>query len=91
MLNVFATATSTTQTTSTRRPRCRRIRVDSPMPLPSPSRAAVSWTAAAMTPTIGIDHSRVTPYAAPTCEYVPIPEGSSSAAPVTMPGPRRLK
>jgi hypothetical protein len=28
------------------------------------------------------------PYAAPACEYVAIPEGSSSLAPVTRPGPR---
>ena len=67
------------------------MRVESPQPVASPSRAAVSWTAAAITPTTGIDHSNVVPYAAPTWEYVPIPEGSSSAAPVTMPGPRRWK
>jgi hypothetical protein len=28
------------------------------------------------------------PYAAPACEYVAIPDGSSSLAPVIRPGPR---
>jgi hypothetical protein len=67
------------------------IRVARPFSVVTPRRAAVSWTAAAMGATAIIDHSNPKPYAAPTCEYVPTPDGSSSAAPVTKPGPSRLK
>ena len=34
-------------------------------------------------------HSVAYPSAAPACEYVPIPDGSSSDAPVISPGPSR--
>jgi hypothetical protein len=36
-------------------------------------------------------HNVEYPYAAPATEYVEIPEGSSSAAPVMMPGPKAAK
>src|ERR1035437_8099504 len=36
---------------------------------------------------IGAVQRVASPYAAPACEYVAIPEGSSSLAPVTSPGP----
>src|SRR5436190_8527454 len=35
-------------------------------------------------------HSMAKPNCAPTCEYVATPLGSSSAAPVIRPGPRRV-
>src|SRR6266404_6177921 len=35
-------------------------------------------------------HSMSKPNCAPTCEYVATPLGSSSAAPVIRPGPRRV-
>ena len=36
----------------------------------------------------GISHSRAKPTCAPACEYVAIPLGSSSEAPVIRPGPK---
>jgi len=36
-------------------------------------------------------HSCPNPYVAPAWEYVAIPDGSSSAAPVINPGPKNLK
>src|SRR2546430_2274942 len=65
--------------------------VESPCPVASPSRAANSWTAAASGKVTTDIHRRPSPKAAPTCEYVPIPDGSSSAAPVMKAGPRREK
>jgi hypothetical protein len=36
-------------------------------------------------------HNVASPYAAPACEYVAMPDGSSSLEPVTSPGPSFLQ
>src|SRR6266852_689077 len=56
-----------------------------------PSRAHINWTAAIRGNVSSAIHSVPYPYAAPATEYVEIPEGSSSAAPVISPGPRTAK
>jgi hypothetical protein len=54
-------------------------------------RAEISWIAAMR----GYVRSIVQPMPKPSCApawlYVPIPDGSSSEAPVIRPGPRRLR
>ena len=60
-----------------------------PFPENNPKRAVASCTAIASGNAANVDHSMENPNAAPTCEYVPIPDGSSSAAPVIKPGPIR--
>src|SRR5207247_2132610 len=91
MLNPFATATSVTAPNSTQRGNRSLMRAASPCPVTRPSRPAVSWTAAASGSVIHAVHSNPKPKAAPACEYVPMPDGSSSEAPVTNPGPSRRK
>src|SRR5881396_1048887 len=91
MLNPFATATSVTAPNSTQRGNRSLMRAASPCPVTRPSRPAVSWTAAASGSVIQAVHSNPKPKAAPACEYVPMPDGSSSEAPVTNPGPSRRK
>ncbi len=91
MLNAFADTTSTTETTITGRANRSLIRATSPWPLARLSRAAVSCTADASGRQRGAIHTRSKRNLAPTCEYVPMPAGSSSAAPVMKPGPVRLK
>src|SRR6266852_9191162 len=56
-----------------------------------PSRANINWTAAIRGNVSSAIHSVPYPYAAPATEYVEIPEGSSSAAPVISPGPKTAK
>ena len=58
-----------------------------PCPVTLPMRALTSWM-----PTISgyvntTVHSVSRPNCAPACEYVAMPDGSSSAAPVISPGP----
>jgi hypothetical protein len=91
MLKTFAVATSATATYRTQGGYRRLIEVARPCPVVMPSRAAVSCTAAANGSVTIVIQSSPNPNAAPTCEYVPMPEGSSSAAPVTTAGPNREK
>jgi hypothetical protein len=51
----------------------------------------ISWTAAISGKVIKAVQMKTRPNRAPACEYVAIPEGSSSDAPVTNPGPMALK
>src|SRR5664280_1561429 len=48
------------------------------------------WTAVCIGSIASVVQSVVKPYWAPACAYVPIPEGSSSDAPVMRPGPSAL-
>jgi hypothetical protein len=91
MLNVLAATTRTVASHRTGRVKRSLIRDIRPRPLTRPRRAAVSCTAEASGSETNAVHTRSKRNAAPTCEYVPIPAGSSSAAPVTKPGPSRRK
>src|SRR5919204_678915 len=59
----------------------------SPRPVTIPMRAHIAWTATIRGQHATDVQSSVVPSWAPAIEYVAIPDGSSSAAPVTMPGP----
>ena len=61
------------------------------MPLTIPILAQVSKTAIINGKVNKAVHSVAKPSDAPATAYVPIPEGSSSEAPVISPGPRSLK
>jgi hypothetical protein len=87
MLKTLAPTTRTAANHRTGRANPSLIRDISPRPLVRPSRAAVSCTAEASGSEINAVQTRSNRNVAPTCEYVPIPAGSSSAAPVTNPGP----
>src|SRR5437879_3130204 len=52
-----------------------------------PTLAQINWTAAISGKVTRAIHSVAYPRAAPAMAYVPIPEGSSSEAPVIRPGP----
>ena len=91
MLNTLAAVTSVTAPTSTGREKRSLMSEASPRPFASPRRPAVSCTAAASGHVNNAVHRKSNRNAAPTCEYVPMPEGSSSEAPVTIPGPRLRK
>src|SRR5580765_4182930 len=58
-----------------------------PRPVTSPRRAHINWTAVINGNENSAVQSGAYPKAAPTTEYVEIPDGSSSAAPVIRPGP----
>src|SRR5579862_1129921 len=58
-----------------------------PRPVTRPRRAQISWIAAMRGNEKSMVHSIPMPNCAPTCEYVAMPLGSSSAAPVIKPGP----
>src|SRR3954466_1769659 len=53
-------------------------------------RAETIWIAAIIGVGGRIEQRSPKPYCAPACEYVAMPLGSSSAAPVMRPGPSRL-
>ena len=61
-----------------------------PFPVTWPMRAHMIWTAAIIGHVRSAVHSSLVPSCAPATEYVAIPDGSSSAAPVMIPGPRDL-
>src|SRR5438128_2343372 len=69
----------------------RRMTPASPSPVTRPSRAHISWIAAIKGNEKNAVHSVAYPKLAPATEYVEIPDGSSSAAPVIKPGPRLAK
>src|ERR1700690_1305230 len=48
------------------------------------------WTAVIIGSIATVVQSVAKPYWAPACAYVPMPDGSSSDAPVIRPGPRTL-
>jgi hypothetical protein len=63
--------------------------INSPRPLAVASavRSQISCTAVINGKVNRLVHNRPKPVAAPACEYVAIPDGPSSLAPVTSPGP----
>ena len=61
-----------------------------PLPVTKPMRPHISCTAAMKGKEKGAVQSCWRPKAAPVCAYVPMPEGSSSEAPVMNPGPKLL-
>src|SRR5438093_6780868 len=87
-LNVLAAATRTAATYITGAGKVFLMSDARPSPPASPRRAASSSTAAASGSDMGTVHNIAKRNWAPSWEYVPIPEGSSSAAPVMSPGPR---
>src|ERR1700682_902961 len=58
-----------------------------PRPVTMPIRAHIVWTAAISGQVTRAVHRSLVPNCAPATEYVAIPDGSSSAAPVITPGP----
>ena len=58
-----------------------------PCPVTLPMRAHIICTAAISGHVSSAVHSNLVPSCAPAMEYVAMPEGSSSAAPVMIPGP----
>jgi hypothetical protein len=59
----------------------------SPRPVTAPTRALTIWIATMNGVVRNIVQHSMKPSSAPFCEYVAIPLGSSSAAPVNRPGP----
>src|ERR1700733_5966901 len=88
MLNVFATMTSAASANASQRGKSFRITAARPTPVTIPMRAHMPCTTAIIGVVISASHSIDSPVVAPATEYVEMPEGSSSAAPVMMPGPR---
>ena len=87
MLMVFATSRATMKTrTSQIGKRCVRFPA-SPMPVTLPMRAHIICTAAISGQVSSAVQRSLVPSCAPATEYVAIPDGSSSAAPVITPGP----
>src|SRR6478672_9275051 len=62
-----------------------------PWPVTRPIRALTTWMPTISGVVRNTLHSIARPNCAPACEYVAMPLGSSSAAPVIRPGPRRSR
>src|SRR5580692_8669184 len=62
-----------------------------PRPVTMPRRAHINWMAAISGNDTRAVHRVAYPYEAPATEYVEMPDGSSSAAPVISPGPKSFK
>ena len=88
ILKVFAATTRNTIGYSTHFGYRRRTIAASPSPVTAPMRMHASCTATMSGKVSSIVHRVPKPNCAPACEYVAIPDGSSSAAPVTSPGPK---
>ena len=89
MFNKFAAMRAATRTHSTARHlgNLRTASSPSPRPVASAVRSHVSWTAAISGNVKRLVHNSPKRNCAPACAYVAIPDGSSSDAPVTNPGP----
>ena len=61
-----------------------------PFPVTNPIRAHISCMLIINGVVNSAVHNNDIPATAPACEYVAIPDGSSSDAPVIIPGPMRL-
>src|SRR6266853_906332 len=88
MLNTFATISNPQAGHSTHGEYLVRITPARPRPVTMPRRAHINCTAAINGKEKSAVHNPAYPYDAPATEYVEMPEGSSSAAPVISPGPR---
>src|SRR6187399_1094082 len=88
MLITFAMTSRAQAPQSTHREYRLRITLARPRPVTSPSRAHMSCAAVIRGNENRAVQSGAYPNAAPATEYVEMPEGSSSAAPVIRPGPR---
>ena len=91
MLNTLATTSSAQAPQRIDRGYRRRTTPASPRPVTIPSRAHMSCTPAISGNEKSAVHSGAYPNDAPVTEYVEMPDGSSSAAPVTKPGPSPAK
>lgn len=87
ILMVFAHSSETENATTSHRGYFFRNAAPSPCPVTMPIRAHMNCTAPISGHVMNAVQSRLVPSSAPAEEYVAIPEGSSSAAPVTTPGP----
>jgi hypothetical protein len=67
---------------------CRRSTRANPIPVTMPTLAQTNWIAVIMGKVANAVQSVEKPSEAPATAYVPIPDGSSSEAPVIRPGPR---
>lgn len=88
MLNTLAANNNNVQTMSNFLGKYSRIVPANPRPVTSPMRAHISCTTAIRGNVSAASHNSWKPYCAPVCEYVAMPDGSSSDAPVVRPGPR---
>ena len=87
MLMVLAASNDTAKITSSQTGNRSLSVAASPLPVTIPIRAHMICTAAISGHVTRAVHSSVVPSCAPATEYVAMPDGSSSAAPVMMPGP----
>ena len=62
-----------------------------PLPVTIPILAHIVWIIVIKGNAMNAVHNVAKPNIAPACEYVAIPDGSSSLAPVIMPGPKYLR
>src|SRR6266446_2812061 len=91
MLTTFATINNEHAPHKTHVGYLRRMTPARPSPVTIPSRAHMSCTEAIKGNENSAVHKGAYPKDAPVTEYVEIPEGSSSAAPVINPGPSPVK
>src|SRR5919197_2507602 len=63
----------------------------SPLPVTRPILAHISWTTVIIGYKANTNQAIPKPNCAPACEYVAIPDGSASDAPVIIPGPNLLR
>src|ERR1051325_7588970 len=91
MLKTFATIRRKQALHNIQRGQVRRKTPARPRPVTIPKRAHIIWTADIRGNEKRAVHNGAYPNKAPVTEYVDIPEGSSSAAPVIRPGPRSAK
>ena len=67
------------------------ITADNPLPVTRPTLAHISWIAVIIGYRNNTNQAIPNPNCAPACEYVAIPDGSASDAPVIIPGPNLLR
>src|SRR5450755_4789475 len=94
IFNAFATINATSSTTRIGRALARNFSVansPSPRPVARAVRSQISCTPAINGNVSNDTHNNPSPNCAPACEYVATPDGSSSEAPVTKPGPNARK
>src|SRR3984893_16833714 len=87
MLIVLATSRATIKTPSSHLGNRRLKFPANPCPVTIPIRAHIIWTAAISGHVRSAVQRSLVPSCAPATEYVAMPDGSSSAAPVLTPGP----
>ena len=91
MLIVLAISNASAISATTQRGNFSRNAPASPVPVTMPTRAHIICTQPINGQVNHAAHRKEVPNCAPTTEYVAMPDGSSSAAPVVTPGPSALK